>query len=540
MESPKYVVRIFGKTKKGEPYTGTGFLLNSQGHVATCWHVVRDADYIFVKLPYTQEWLCDVLEYRERHDIAILEPPFAPDPPTAHATLHPDWFGLDKKGQEVDLYGYSSAPNNADAPLQFKCTISGISPRYGLIMLDGTVNRGDSGGPILNSDGDVIGMANFNDPERPGQAMARPISRLCKLLTETKLAFGAKAGSGKLAGRAFTSLNDLLENKAVRDAVNAYGGTFEKASRQISVLHAYKKVHDLLYQVEFGCYNSLVMDARDFPDDEHARDKISIHVDNLRRYVVDAEEIAKEALERRNRIEKVRDQLKAAHTALHEAETLSKLTACNDALYLLRHLISGAQSSFNVLLNEVASELDMQSLAAVMDSLRMNLSAMELPPNVVDNLQLGFDDLAQLGTDLRQRTKEHDNWQQLDDALRGCNRNSANLLSEIEAFWRILISYVAKACDLPEVRAAGAPADDRSDWVDDLIPDGTTDQAALILRELKKALKQRDLTLARRHFGSLLQQSADQLDRVDKKLLRVCEKITDFKDPLRTLVENLK
>lgn len=540
MESPNYVVRVFGKTTNGQDYNGTGFLLNSNGEVATCWHVVRDADHIFVKLPYTDKWRYDVFEHRENEDVAVLKPHVPPPVKTSYATLHPDWFERDKIGREVDLFGYSNAANNPDSALQLRCTISGVSNRYGLIMLVGAVNPGDSGGPIINSDGDVIGIANFKDTERDGQAMARPISRLCKLLTEKALTFGAKAGSGKLAGRAFTSLNDLLSDDDIHGAVYAFGGTFEKASRQISTLHAYKKVHDLLYKVEFGCYNSLVIDAREFPQHEHARDKLSIHVNNLRRYVVDAEEIASEALERRNRIEKVRDQLKEAYAALHEAETLLKVAACNDALYLLRHLLSGAQSSFNMLLNEVASELEMDRLAEAMESLRDRLSKMELPSNVVDNLQLGTGDLVQLGNELQQRTHEHDNWQQLDDALRGCNRNSSNLLSEIEAFWRILISYVAKACDLPEVRVAGATVDDRSDWVDLLTADSTTATAAMILRDLKKALRLRDLTLARRHFGSLLQESADQLDRVDKKLLRVCEKITEFKDPLRTLVENLK
>ena len=238
MESPNYVVRVFGKTTKSQDYNGTGFLLNSNGDVATCWHVVRDADHIFVKLPYTQKWVYDVLDHRESEDVAILKPRVAPQVKTAYATLHPDWFERDKIGREVELYGYSNADNNPDSALQFPLSISGVSNRYGLIMLTGAVNPGDSGGPIINSDGDVIGIANFKDTERDGQAMARPISRLCKLLDERKLTFGAKVGSGKLAGQAFTSLNNLLSERTIRDAVVAYGGIFAKASQQISTLNA--------------------------------------------------------------------------------------------------------------------------------------------------------------------------------------------------------------------------------------------------------------------------------------------------------------
>jgi len=43
MEPPRYVVRITGKTRDGGLFAGTGFLVDDAGHVATCWHVVRQA-----------------------------------------------------------------------------------------------------------------------------------------------------------------------------------------------------------------------------------------------------------------------------------------------------------------------------------------------------------------------------------------------------------------------------------------------------------------------------------------------------------------
>lgn len=533
---PNYIVRIFGKTKAGQDYNGTGFLVNSNGDVATCWHVVREADYIYVKLPYTQKWRYDVFEYREREDVAILKLHVPPMHETAYATLHPDWFERNKIGREVDLYGYSNADNNADSALRLKCTISGMSNEYGLIMLVGAVNPGDSGGPILNSDGDVIGMANFKDTERDGQAMARPISRLCKLLTEKELTFGAKVGSGKLAGRAITSFNDVMNDHRVRDAfVDEYGSIVKESSQRISTLHAYKEVHDLLYYVEVG-YNSMVFDALDFPHHPLARVKMKMHLDNLRRHVTNAEEIASEVDECRDRIDRVRYQLKEAYAALNDANLHSSVSSYNNALYLLQNLMVRAQSNFNSLINQVAGHLKLNRLT---EAMQQTISGIDLPPNVMENLQLGIYDLAQLETELHRRTTEHDKWQQLDDTLRSFNRNSPNLLSEIEAFWRILISDVAKAIDPPEARGA-AKDDKRSDWVDYIIPESTTDPIALILRDLKKALKQRDLTSARNHLESLFQYTTERLDAVDKKLRRVCEKITEVKDPLRTLVENLR
>jgi hypothetical protein len=538
MESPKYVVRVFGKTTTGKEYNGTGFLLNEKGDVATCWHVVRDAAHIFVKLRYTQEWLYDVFDKRENDDVVILKPLVEPLDETPFATLHPDWFGRDKRGQEVDLWGYSNADNNPDSALQLKCTIGGVSNRYGLIVLVGAVNAGDSGGPIINTGGDVIGIANFKDTERDGQAMARPISRLCKLLTEKELTFGAKVGSGKLAERAFTSLNNLLKDPPVHTAAQPYRDIFEKASQQISTLHAYKRVHDLLFRVERGCYNTLLIDKRDFPHHEQAQDKISAHLSILNIFVTDAEALASLEVERREKIEMVRNQLKKAHDALHQAEQLLSPQSYNRALIIFEHLLSPQQSNFSVLLNEVARYLDMKGLVAAMQSLQGTISGANLPPITVDHFQLGVEDLDQLEKDLDQRRKEHDNWQQFDSFLRTFNSNSPELLSEIEALWEILLSYVVKACDPPEARHT--MADSTSDWVDLVTEDSMADKAVLILKDLKKARKRLDLTAARRDFGSLVQHTGDSLDNMDRKLLGVCERITKVKDSLRILAENLR
>ncbi|HLM25253.1 MAG TPA: hypothetical protein VK274_09360, partial [Pyrinomonadaceae bacterium] len=382
-----------------------------------------------------------------------------------------------------------------------------------------------------------IGIANFKDTERDGQAMARPISRLYKLLVEKELTFGAKVGSGKLAGRAFTSLNDLLGKQTVRDAVESYGKTFEVASGQISTLHAYKNVHDLLHYVEID-YKSLALDARDFSTHGLSRDKMRNHLARFEKHVDNADQIAREPVDRRDRIEKVREELTAVKAAIHHAERELSLESCDRVLILLRLLLERKQSNFNVLINKVASDLDMNSLAEAMQSLQYIISGMDLPSATIDTFQLGVDDLTKLGTELEQRIKEHDNWQQLDDALRTFNLNGSNLLSEVEAFWKILISYVAKAINLPDL--GDNVVTTTSDWVDLLIPNDTTDPAALMLRELKKALKRRNLTAASGQLGSLIQHTIQSFDRADKKLLTVCKKIAVVKDPLRTLAENLK
>jgi Trypsin-like peptidase domain len=530
IEPGRYVVKIFGKTEDGQNYNGTGFLLNPAGYVATCWHVVEKAAEVFVQLPYEPKWIYEVCDKREQDDVAVLQPIVAPGVVTVHATLHLDWFETDKIKSNVEVWGYSNP--NVDVALQYKCSISGVTNQYGLIMLDGHINEGDSGGPVINDAGHVIGITNYKDTKRQGQAMARPISRLHKILTEKKIQFGAKVGSGNFAEAALNSLLGLMEDPQVREAVKLYGSIFGKSSSQISTLHAYKKVHDLLYNVEFVCFNSIAIDARDFPDQESAREKMSIHLSQLRKHVSDADDIVSEDVERRERIIKVRDQLKEARDALQDAELHQDVAHCHRALKFLRILLaSRAQSNFNLFLNEAAKVLNMQGLVEAMQSVQKVISKANVPEGTAEEFQLGVDDLAELGGDLQARTKEHDDWQQLDDVLRVINRNSPDLLSDMEVYLPLLMSELGSVCDLtPAAAGSAVAARSGSNWTTNIVQETTS---------LQEALNSRDLTRTRRHFGSLHQHAAERFDRVDKKLLKVCGKISKVKDPLRTLVEKL-
>ena len=530
IEPGRYVVRIFGKTEDGQSYNGTGFLLNPAGYVATCWHVVEKAAEVFVKLPYEKAWAYDLFDKREQDDVAVLEPQVAPGLETFHATLHLDWFETDKISSKVDVWGYSNP--NVDVPLQCKCTISGVTNQYGLIMLDGHVNEGDSGGPVINDAGHVIGITNYKDTKRQGQAMARPISRLHKILAEKKIRFGARVGSGNFAEAALNSLLGLMKEQEVLEAVKLYGSIFEKSSGQISTLHAYKKVHDLLYNVEFVCFNSIELDARNFPDEESAREKMRIHLSQLRKHVSDADDIVNEGVERRERIVKVRNQLQEARDALQQAEWEQDVAHCNRALKFLRILLaSRAQSNFNLFLNEAAKVLNMQGLVEAMQSVQRVISQAKVPSGTAEEFQLGVDDLAELGGDLEARTKEHDDWQQVDDVLRAINRNSPDLLSDMEVYLPLLMSEIELVCDLTPPEAASAvAARTGSQW---------TTHIAQETARLQEALNLENVTRVRHHFGSLHQHAAERFDRVDKKLLQVCGRIGKVKDPLRTLVEKL-
>ena len=534
MTPERYVVQVFGETTDGKSYTGTGFLLNPNGDVATCWHVVENAREIFVKLPHTERWDYDVLDQREHEDLAVLRCKVPPSLETAHAALHPHWFGVDKIGAEVEMYGYANAANT-DCALQLKHHIRGVSNKYGLITLDGHVNQGDSGAPILNAAGQVIGIADYKDTIREGHAMARPISRLCKLLKEKSVPFGEPIGGGDFAGRAIASLVELMQERQVHQAVSEYGNTFETASGEISALSAYKKMHDLLHEVEFGCYNLVVEAALYFPGHALARANMKTYARELSMHVNEANKIVRGVGVHSGRFTTVRDQLKRACDILQTAVQTHSKTLCEDAIDELKQLFYWAPLWCNMLLTNAVKEQNMQRLGRAMQRVQKAISTVGGLSAIADDFQLGVDDLAEMDRDLNELITQHDAWQELDDLLRSIDRNSPRLLSIIERSWPMIIRKFWALTQVAPSSTAPAP--------NGTVPDEVVfNWRALMsdeLRNLQEAVRAGDLTGAREHFTDLHQQVAAQFDSVDKNLLEVCDKISKVKDPLRTLVEAL-
>jgi len=181
-----YVVPIIGTNNDGTPFHGTGFLVDSEGHVATCWHVVKDAARIEVKLPYIEPWKYQVCGALAAEDVVLLKSVVPPGFPTPFALLHPNWRNDTSPGVDVTVWGCSAAEHYT-APQRFNCTVSGFSEQHGRIGLNGDINPGDSGAPLINANGKVIGIAQLKDLKRGGQAMAIPISFLIDLLRENDI-----------------------------------------------------------------------------------------------------------------------------------------------------------------------------------------------------------------------------------------------------------------------------------------------------------------------------------------------------------------
>lgn len=163
---------------------GSGFFISADGYVLTNNHVVSDATDIFVTLTDGREFKAKVIGTDERTDVALLkidakDMPFLP-------------IGDDtkiKKGQWVLAIG---SPFGLDSTVTAGI-VSAINRDTGeylpFIQTDVAVNPGNSGGPLLNLQGEVIGI-NSQIISRSGGFMgislAIPIDEVMRVVDELR------------------------------------------------------------------------------------------------------------------------------------------------------------------------------------------------------------------------------------------------------------------------------------------------------------------------------------------------------------------
>ncbi len=151
--------RFFDQMPQGDTPSkslGSGFIIDKEGYIITNNHVIEGADEIRVKLSDKEEFEATIVGKDKKTDIALIK--IAPPPGLPVVTLGDsdslkvgEWvmaignpFGLD---QTVTV-GIVSA----------KWRKLGMGPYEDFIQTDAAINQGNSGGPLFNTRGEVVGV----------------------------------------------------------------------------------------------------------------------------------------------------------------------------------------------------------------------------------------------------------------------------------------------------------------------------------------------------------------------------------------------
>ncbi len=134
---------------------GSGFIISADGYVVTNNHVIVDADQIEIETFSGETYVATIVGRDERTDIAVLK--IEGDAPFPFVSFGDsdiarvgDWVLAvgNPLGQGFSVSaGIISARNR---------TLSGAYDDF--IQTDAAINRGNSGGPLFNMDGEVIGV----------------------------------------------------------------------------------------------------------------------------------------------------------------------------------------------------------------------------------------------------------------------------------------------------------------------------------------------------------------------------------------------
>jgi S1-C subfamily serine protease len=189
-------VIIFTYNDKGEFLKlGSGFFISQNGDVITNYHVIQGADFAEIKTSDGKTYpITYVLAKDERNDIICL----SVDIPSKYA--HPLSLSeiIPEVGERIIVYG---------SPLGLENTVSdGIIsairdiPELGkIIQITAPVSPGSSGSPVLNMNGEVIGVATFQMIEGQNLNFAIPSQRIANLnlAKEKKISLSEEKEIGK-------------------------------------------------------------------------------------------------------------------------------------------------------------------------------------------------------------------------------------------------------------------------------------------------------------------------------------------------------
>jgi S1-C subfamily serine protease len=140
---------------------GSGVVVDDRGSILTSLHVVANVSEIQLTFADGTQSSAQVVVEQPENDIAVLQPSRPPAQIVPALLGNPNAMRVGDEafvvGNPLGLYGSMSAGVISGFDRSFQPR-NGAQRLQGLIQIDAAVNPGNSGGPLLNRDGQVVGI----------------------------------------------------------------------------------------------------------------------------------------------------------------------------------------------------------------------------------------------------------------------------------------------------------------------------------------------------------------------------------------------
>jgi serine protease Do len=138
---------------------GTGTIIDERGYILTNYHVVSDVRRIEVTLDDGRGYTADLVASDAAADLAVIKIPTAKPLPVVRLGTSSDLM----EGESVialgNAFGYEqTVTRGIISALGRDVQVSETQSYDDLIQTDASINPGNSGGPLLNIDGEMIGV----------------------------------------------------------------------------------------------------------------------------------------------------------------------------------------------------------------------------------------------------------------------------------------------------------------------------------------------------------------------------------------------
>ncbi|RMF93863.1 MAG: PDZ domain-containing protein [Planctomycetota bacterium] len=164
---------------------GTGVIIDSRGYIITNHHVVDGVREIQITLADGRQFIAELVARDPETDLAIIKIN-APEPLTViNIGTSSDLMPGESVVAVGNAYGYEhTATRGIVSALHRAVQVSDAQFYDDLIQTDASINPGNSGGPLLNIDGEMIGINVAVRAGAQGIGFAIPVDKVVRVASE--------------------------------------------------------------------------------------------------------------------------------------------------------------------------------------------------------------------------------------------------------------------------------------------------------------------------------------------------------------------
>jgi len=163
---------------------GTGVVIDSRGYVLTNYHVIEGIQNLVVQAgEYSTTG--DLVSYDPATDLAIIKVRTSQRLPAIPLGVSSDLMPAESVLAVGNAYGYTDTVSRGIiSALHRTVPVSDEQVYYDLIQTDASINPGNSGGPLINLDGQMIGVNVAVRVGAQGIGFAIPVNKAAEVASE--------------------------------------------------------------------------------------------------------------------------------------------------------------------------------------------------------------------------------------------------------------------------------------------------------------------------------------------------------------------